>query len=159
MENKITYQQYRKERQNSFNELPIFYAFSNEQFIEAMKQRGLDPEKDCDKLYRTGAGGFYLKSDSQKIQDWIANDKIDELMNDKDFAVSAFYYEMCNHEYGINYYQGNYDVLSCFYDVEYNDSDDYELYFDELKLNENIRSAYKQARKKYFANAEANDWF
>ena len=50
MENKITYQQYRKERQNSFNELPIFYAFSNEQFIEAMKQRGLDPEKDCDKL-------------------------------------------------------------------------------------------------------------
>lgn len=32
----MTYQEYTKKKQEEFNSLPIFYAFSDQQFIEAM---------------------------------------------------------------------------------------------------------------------------
>lgn len=156
----MTYTEYRNNRQREFNKLPIFYAFSNEQFNEAMKERGLNPETDKKKLYRLGdSGGFYLKSDAEKVENFFKRNSLNELMKDYEFAKDAFYYEMCNHEYGINYYQGNWDVISCFWNVEYDDSDDFNLYFDTLKTDEIIRKAYKDARKKYYHDADANDWF
>ena len=37
----MTYEEYKTKRQKEFNELPIFYAFSDKQFIEQMEKRGL----------------------------------------------------------------------------------------------------------------------
>lgn len=152
----MTYREYREQESEAFNALPIFYAFSNEQFKEAMEKRGLTID-DTDKIYRFGNGGFYLKKDSQIIKDFVNRpDTLSELMNDYNFAVSAFEYEMDNHEYAINYYQGDWDVLSCFIRCEYEDDKDYTDYLKEAGKEDWIK-AYQEARKRHYKKAE--EWF
>lgn len=145
----MTYKEYRDERQNAFNELPIFWAFSNEQFREAMEKRGLTGH-DTDKVYRLTASGFYLKADAQKIADYFnAPDPLPELMKDRTFAYEAILYEMANHEYCINW-QGDYDVCSCFGEIEHSDSpDELERYFDKLGWGQETRQAYFDARRQH----------
>ena len=72
-------------------------------------------------------------------------------MKDAEFAIGAFVYEMQNHEYAINRYQGDYDVLSCFCDneLEFGDRKDYKDYLTEDGHEEWI-ALYKEARQKYF---------
>lgn len=162
----ITYEEYRLNRQAEFNALPIFFAFSKEQFKEAMEERGLT-ENDTDKIYGLGSGvsgGFYLRSDADKIRAFMDKpDELPELMKDYDFAKSAFYYEMRNHEYAINW-QADWDVCRCFcYEEElpYHGDESGELtkYFDFLGWDEQTRQAYRDARKQYYKAAEENDWF
>lgn len=128
----MTYQEYKKARQDEFNNLPIFFAFSNEQFKRAMEERGLT-ENDVDKVYRFGGtGGFYLKKDADVIRNFMNKpDKLNEYMKNPEFAESAFYYEMGNHEYHINW-QGDWDVCSCFGDCEYSDGKTYVDYLKEI---------------------------
>ena len=154
----MTYQEYTKQRQDEFNALPIFWAFSNEQFKKGMESLGLTVD-DTDKIYKMQGGGFYRKSDSPLIKAWIDNDKLDELMADYEFAKDAIYYEMCNHEYGINW-QADWDVMSCFGCVKYTDApDDLNQYWDALQWSNVQRKAYLDARREYFRQAEENDWF
>lgn len=154
--NGMTYKEYREARQKAFNELPIFYAFSNEQFEEEMNKRGLTIN-DTDKVYKCGNGGFYLKSDSDKIKAWAdREDPIDELMKDHDFAVSAFRYEMDNHEYAINYYQGDWEVCGCFVKTKWGEDKDYTDYLTEAG-REDLIPAYEEARRSHYKAAE--DWF
>lgn len=156
----ITYQQYKDKRQEEFNKLPIFFAFGNDQFRKACEQRGFEPEDAADHLYAFGAGGYYLKKDAEIVHAWIAQaDPLDNLMRNPAFAEDAFYYEMGNHEYHINTYQGNYDVLSCFGHIEYDDCDDYNVYFDQLNFSPEIREAYKKARRRFLKAAAENDWY
>lgn len=165
----ITYQQYRQyreQRQSEFNALPIFYAFNNEQLERGMKTHWDKPGrcpmvKNAKKyLFSIGAGGFYFKHHSEIIRDWLTKpDPIDELLKDPKFAEDAFYYEMENHEYHINYYQGNWDVLSCFGNVEYRDDDSYEEYFKELGFEEQTKEAYRKARKRFLHDADKYDWY
>lgn len=68
-------------------------------------------------------------------------------VNNFEYMQNAFLYEMRNHEYPINYYQRNYDVLSCFGNITYNSEDDFYKYFDELNFTETQRKAYVSARK------------
>lgn len=78
----------------------------------------------------------------------------EELKNDFAFHVGAFMYEMANHEYAINYYQGNWDVLSCFGNIEYDhkhDDQDLDFYFDQLNFTPTQRSAFYAARSAYLA--------
>ena len=70
--------------------------------------------------------------------------------NDFDALVSAFVYEMSNHEYAINW-QGNWDVLSCWGNIEYDEQDRPEAYFDQLHFTPKQRAAYWQARRDYMA--------
>ena len=81
----MTYQEYKKARQDEFNNLPIFFAFSNEQFKRAMEERGLT-ENDVDKVYRFGGtGGFYLKKDADIIRNFMNKpDKLNEYMKNPD---------------------------------------------------------------------------
>lgn len=37
----MNYKEYREKRQAEYNALPIFYAFGDEQFKEALRERGL----------------------------------------------------------------------------------------------------------------------
>ena len=145
----MNYQEFKKQRQEAYNALPVKYAFSNEQFKEMMKEWGLT-EKDTDKIYKLGStGGFYLKTDAPKIRAWMNDDsdeQLEKLMQDEEFAVGAYYYEMCNHEYGINY-DGDWDVLQCFGKEKLEELDENQLRF------------YKIARKKYWEDALKNEWF
>lgn len=145
----MTYQEFKKQRQEAYNTLPIKYAFSNEQFKEMLEEWGLT-EKDIKKICKLGnTGGFYLKSDAPKIRAWFeanSDDKLDKLMQDEEFAIGAYYYEMCNYEYGINM-DGDWDVLRCFGKEKIEE------------LNENQLRFYKIARKKYWKDALKNEWF
>lgn len=155
----MTYQEYRKEEQDAFNRLPIFWAFSDDQFEKAMSERGLSAE-DTDKICRLSTGGFCLKTDLPIIKAHLEKpDPLPDLMKDFDFARDAIYYEMCNHEYGINW-EGDYDVCSCFGRIEYDDSKT-ELfsYFKQLGWGEDTCRAYLIAQRDYFKAAEEGGWF
>ena len=154
----MNYREYREVKQKSFNELPIFFAFGMRQFKEAMEERGLT-EKDTDKIYSLGAGGYYLRSDAPLIRAWFSKkDELPELMKNYEFAEDAFFYEMKNHEFGINS-QGDWDVCSCFGDCEYDDSKGGDEYLRDMGYGESTVNAYHGAKARYFRAALDNDWF
>lgn len=70
--------------------------------------------------------------------------------NDFNALVSAFVYEMRNHEYAINW-QGNWDVLSCWGNIKYDEQDRPDAYFDQLNFSPKQREAFWQARREYMA--------
>lgn len=155
----MTYQEYRKKEADEIQALPIFYAFSNEQLEKALNERGLTMD-DTDKLYRLGdTGGFYLKKDADIIRaHFTKKDELHDLMeNDYDFALSAFNYELDNHEYAINTYQGDWDVCSCFCKCEWQEGKGYVEYLTEGGYSRKVIEAYAQARQEHFKRAE--DWF
>lgn len=152
----MTYQQYLKKREKEMNELPLFFAFSNKQLEDELVKRGLTMN-DTDKIYKLGdTGGFYLKSDADKIREYFnKKDELEDLMKDYDFAVSAFEYEMDNHEYAINY-QGDWDVCSCFCKhCEWEEYKDGETYLREGGWDEQTVKAYQEARRRHNKRAEA----
>ncbi len=66
-----------------------------------------------------------------------------------EYQKSAFLYEMWNHEYAINY-QGDWDVLSVFGTVSYEDAMvNLNKCFDDLNFTETQRRAYIDARTEY----------
>ena len=155
----MTYQEYKENKQNELNNLPIFYAFSNEQLEKALNERGLTLD-DIDKIYKLGdTGGFYLKKDSETIKAYFSRKApLKELMEtDYEFALSAFNYELDNHEYAINYYQGDWDVCSCFCNCEWSESKDYKDYLTEGGYSQKVIDAYSQASKEHYKRAE--NWF
>lgn len=85
--------------------------------------------------------------------------RYEERKTSYDYMKDAFKHEMFNHEYAINSYQRNWDVLSCFYNVEYVESDSYEEYFNQLNLDEMTRKAYRDARREYYKYCEEHDMF
>lgn len=156
----MTYEQYRKSEQKLADELPIFFAFCNEQLLEQLKKRGFESlEEGVKHIYRLGgSGGFYLKSDAEKIKEWYNRpNKLPELMKNEKFAVEAFVYEMCNHEYAINYYQGDYDVCSCFCKCEWDDDKTWEEYLREGGYDDTVLGYFKKALSKY--NKKSEKWY
>lgn len=158
----MTYKEYREQREKEMNELPIFWAFSTEQFMEEMKKRtrATTVEGAAKLVYRFGNGGFYLKTDAQKVRDYFNKpDQLPELMKDYNFAFDAILYEMNNHEYAINW-QADWDVCSCFGHVDYSDTEDeLQRYFDQLGWEDTTRCAYFAAKKEHYKMAEENEWF
>lgn len=151
---KETYQEYVDRKQEEFNALPIFWAFSQSQFDEAMKKAGLDPA-DTDKIYAFGGGGYYKRSDAPKIRDYFRKkNELPELMKDYDFAYDAFRYELGNHEYIYNW-EGDYDVCSCFGECEYDDNKTWFDYLKEMGYDETVRKAFYNAMIDYEKRAEA----
>lgn len=153
----MTYAEYREAAQAEFNKLPIFWAFSNMQFKEALEKRGIDTEgMELGALakkyvYRFGdTGGFYLKTDAQVVREYLQRDhakELGELMeNDLDFAREAFVYEMENHEYPINW-QGDWDVCTCFGNVEYDEMKDGTDYLLEMGYSPDVVNVYREARR------------
>lgn len=154
----MKYVDYLKVKREGFNALPVFWAFSMEQFREAMEERGLT-ENDTDKIFSLGAGGYFLKKDKDIIHAYFSKkDELPELMKDPVFAEDAFYYEMCNHEYGING-QGDWDVCSCFGKCEYEYDKGGKDYLEEIGYGPDVVKAYKAAERRYYKDAEENEWF
>ena len=91
---------------------PIAYAFDEKQLQEALKKLGATKE-ECVTIF--GHGDIVKKEDAPKFIDMLTRHtkELKEAMQDKDFAATAFLYEIDNHEYAINY-DGDGDVLGCF---------------------------------------------
>lgn len=100
------YEELRNKQQEEFNKLPLGFAFSDEQFCKMMKNWGLDPEKDLDKIYRITGSGFVQKKDhaymhevmnrhNKELQEAIEADTTGD-----GFIYDMFLYELRNHEFG-----------------------------------------------------------
>ena len=99
------YEILREKQQKRANELPLFFAFSNEQFNEEMKKLGLKPH-ETDKIYGfSGTGGYYLKTDSDKIYGTFKQNHIElaeAISNDK--TGDCFIYDMfCSELYNLEF--------------------------------------------------------
>ncbi len=100
------YAEMKQRQQEEFNALPLGFAFGQKQFDEMMRGWGLDPEKDTDKIYSIGYGGYVQKKDAELLHQTrerhdaemaaaIAEDKTGE-----SFIYEMFLCELDNHEYG-----------------------------------------------------------
>lgn len=156
----MTYKEYNKKTQDEFNKLPLFWAFSDDQFEKALAERGIKVEEAKEHVYHSKAliGAFYLKKDAPIIQEYFKRDRMKELrdiMNkDAGFALEAFEYEMMNHEYPINW-EGDYDVASCFGHCEFAEDKGGIEYLTELGFNQQTIDQWFIARKKVI---KACDW-
>lgn len=92
-------------QQQEFDCLPLGFAFGARQFEEMMMKWGLDPEKDVDKIYSIGFGGFVQKKDAAKLHEVVERhnlEMIEAIAADKTgegFIADMFYQELCDHEY------------------------------------------------------------
>lgn len=99
------YEEMRQRQQEEFNQFPMQFAFTMEQFEAGMKKLGLKLT-DADKIYKTAGGGFYRKEDSprlKKMMDRFDREFQDAIAADKTgdgFIYEMFYAELVNHEYG-----------------------------------------------------------
>ena len=162
-----TYEQlnarYRKEFDKVMNTPDVFFAFSNDQFDEGLAKFVANGHTE-DEL-RRGPGGMYGSHEAFKFLVDATSEKrkaLKEAMLDHDFFIGAVMYEMGNHEYQINCYQGNWDVLNCFSEdeLEYDDYNDRaSVYFDQLGWNDDQRHWFWEARKKYLKLCDENDWY
>ena len=129
-----------KRHQQELENFPMAYAFSEKQLEEALEKLGAE-KSECVTVF--GHGDVVKKKDVPALYAMLKRhtQELHEALQDKDFAESAFLYEMDNHEYAINY-DGDADVMACFN-------------LDEKKLNEmGLNDAYRKARKAHFKHAE-----
>ena len=100
-----TYQALKKRHSDEFNQFDgIFFAFSNDQFIEGMEKIGLKKE-DTHEICSLGAGGYMLKSKKEAFNamfDRQAKERKQRKLDEK-FLLEALAYELSNHEYCITY--------------------------------------------------------
>ena len=96
----------RKRQQEEFNALPLGFAFSQKQFDEMMRDWGLDPEKDRDKIYRLPGGGYVQKKDADLLHQTVERHDAEltaAIAEDKTgdgFIYQMFLAELADHEYG-----------------------------------------------------------
>lgn len=97
----INYIDLSSRQQKEWNDFPMFFAFSQEQFSEGLKKFNVT-KKD---IYSIESGGFIRKSDSERLNKLIDKhhkENEDAMKNDK-FLFQAFRYELGNHEFCITY--------------------------------------------------------
>lgn len=147
--------QYRKmkdEHQKRVDALPIKFAFSMQQFREAMEGWGLS-ENDTDKIYKMGStGGFYRREDSKLIVDTLSQNSREmreAIAADTDgtgFVKDMFLYELANHEYCITYdLEPTLDALG--------------MTEDEVLASPALKNGLILARREYLVEAEENGWY
>ena len=161
----MKYTEFKDMLQNKVNDLPVFYAFSNEQLDNALDDMGLSlKDMKGNKIVRLGFGAYCLKRDLDSIMSELnaVDDAKRVFIEDYEQAYDAFMYEMGNHEYHINY-DGDWDVLSCFGlddDVcEYEDGKGAEEYMDAMGLSPVTKAAYHDARGDFLRMADERGWY
>ena len=141
-----TYQKLKARHENEVNALPLGFAFSEEQFEEMKLKLGV---KENNKLHRLGStGGFYRKVDSELIHGTFKRHAEErrkaiftEIGINTEYVQSMFYYEMCNHEFGINW-DGKAEVLSAC-----------DITEKQLNSIPELKQAWNAAEKRYYAAA------
>lgn len=98
------YAEMKKRHQEEVNALPMYWAFSDEQFDQQLKKLGLT-RNDTGKLCKTFGGGFCLASDAQMIADTLRGHRreMEEAISADEtgdgFIKDMFLSELSNHEY------------------------------------------------------------
>lgn len=146
-----TYAKLKETHQKSVNALPIKFAFSNEQFKNAMEGWGLTVD-DTDRIYKLGGtGGFYRREDSKLIFDTLEQNERemkDAIAADKDgtgFIKDMFRYELANHEFCVTYdLEPTLDALG--------------FTIEEVFTDDALRNGLKLAQEEYLKDAEEHGW-
>lgn len=145
----MKYTDFKDMLQNKVDNLPMISAFSSEQLDNALDDMGLSlKDMKGDKLISLGSGAFCLKSDLYHVLSELhaVDDAKREFIEDYEHAYDAFFHEMGNHEYHINW-QGDRDVLSCFcLDDGVCEYEDVDEYMDAMGLSPATKAAYRDAR-------------
>lgn len=152
-----TYQEMRARFQRDFDEFPFLFAYSNEQFDQALAERGWKESE----LVRVMPGGFIRKQDAKRLREMTDNHdrELRERMTDHDFAVDAFIFEMGNHEYHLDTWQGDWDVCSMFGNAEYVTGKDGPAYLAEMGYGQVTQDAYRDARRRYYQLCDERGWW
>lgn len=109
----------RDRHSKSFGELPIIFAFSNEQLKEGMRDKfnlDIDKDEDLKKLMSIGHGGFMLKSDKPLLDSFLSKESTEQelyRLGTDDDIIGAYIYELENHEFMINS-DIDFDLSHCF---------------------------------------------
>lgn len=101
-----TYSQMKSRHQKAVDNLPMYFAFGDRQFNELRERLGFETEEEMLKnVFTLGAGSIILKKDKELVMSTFEQNskEMDEAMKDDDFLLSAFEYELGNHEYVITY--------------------------------------------------------
>lgn len=101
-----TYGQMKARHQKAVDNLPMYFAFGDKQFNELREKLGFETEEEMLKdVFTLGAGSIILKKDKELVMSTFEQNskEMDEAMKDDDFLLSAFEYELGNHEYVITY--------------------------------------------------------
>lgn len=122
-------------------------------FIGTDEERAERKRETENMIYNPVAFAYYDKSKEDFVNHHIELynqfEKIQEQRTyDPKYMESAFYSEMSNHEYYINW-QGDWDVCSCFVKCEYGSDKTYRDYLREGGFSEEIITAFETARRKY----------
>lgn len=100
------YEQMKARHQKEVDDLPMYFAFGQNQFDELMKKLDFENEEDFkNNVFTIGAGSIILKKDKDKVLNtFFEHDKemLKAFEND-DFLQSAFEFELANHEYIITF--------------------------------------------------------
>lgn len=140
--NNFDYKQYKQNRQDNFNKLPIYWAFGEQQFKELLERLNLkDTKEDLEKLINIGCGGIMKKCDLYLLENHNKTFSTDKLLfwltHNFKFAYNALLYEMNNHEY---YYTCDIsDTLGAL-----------NLTYEDIEKNAYLKLAYLRAKKHYW---------
>lgn len=105
---KNSYSALKAQQQKEVDAFPIVFAFTKEQFAEAMEQLGLKVT-DTDKIYSVHGAGFIRKTDSAAFNAMFKRHEQErQAARDNDttgegYIHDMFAYELANHEYGYTY--------------------------------------------------------
>lgn len=102
----MKYEELKAKQRKEADALPIYFAFGQRQFDELMQKLGFDNEEEFKKnVFTIGAGSIILNKDKEKVLDtFLKNEKeMEKAFENDDFLLSAFEYELANHEYIITY--------------------------------------------------------
>lgn len=96
----MNYLELKQLHQKRINSLPIKFAFSDEQFVEAMAELGLKLD-ETDQVRLVFRNGFCHKDSVRLIIDTFneTGAEMEKAMQDDEFCIDAIKYELANHEY------------------------------------------------------------
>ena len=137
----MNYQELKDKHTKEFSEVPIFWAFSNEQFAEGLKKQNI---VKGEKLVSIGAGGYLRKADVPILDEVIKKHKAEkkEFKKQDKELIKAIESELGNHEYIITY-----------------DPSDTIAALDLDMEDERILKCFNAARKNYLKWQEENGCF
>ena len=145
------YIEMKQRHQAEVNAFPMKFAFTQESLERGMRELGLDPKKDMDKIVAIPGGGFIRESDKQAFVDLFARhdkERKEAIAADKDgtgYLYHMFRYELANHEYAYTR-----DVSSTLDAIGYT--------IEEIAEDPALSDAFLNAREDYLKEAEEKGW-
>lgn len=138
----------------------FYYASTEEEKAERLIQRAEHP------VHCAAALGCFKEEDAdfaKQITDLHEQlcRQMEDTVNNYEYQKSAFYYELGNHEYHINTYQGDWDTLRAFGNITWKGQGKAarEEYYKELNFTPTQIKAFEDARREYMKKADYEDWY